>query len=81
MVPLEPGQAPSKRQIQYLVVSSLTAEERSVRKHGQAHHDLNFDPRIGSVHDACRGPADAYEIDASQVDVWVLSREEGKVRY
>lgn len=79
--PLPLGQRPTERQIHYLVLSVMTAEDRSVRKHGRAQHDLQFDTRVGSVHEACRGPADAYEIDASQVDVWLLSREKGKVRH
>lgn len=75
------GDCPTKRQISTLVDKGLTAEEKSIRSFGVAQHELQFDPRVGSVHDACRGPGDVFEIDASQVDVWLLSREKGKVRH
>jgi putative transposase len=75
------GERPTKRQLQVLLDKALTPEEKSIRKFGKHQHELQFDPRVGSVHDACRGPGDVYEIDASQVDVWLLSREKGKVRH
>jgi len=77
---LPPGQAPTKRQIRYLLTTNLTEDAKSIRLKGKLNHDLNYDPRVGTVHSDCKGPGDVAEIDASQVDVWVLSRENGEVK-
>lgn len=77
---LPPGQLPSYRQIRS-ILDAIPLEDKLKYRRGQASYNNNYKPLIGSVSDDCFGPGHTFEIDATQVDHWVLSRESGKVRH
>ncbi len=68
------GQRPTIRQLRSVLEATLTPKERAAR-HSKADYENNWKPTIGHVMDDCLGAGDVYEIDASQVDVWLVARE------
>lgn len=74
------GKAPTLRQIR-TIIDDIPADLKIKGRKGRANFDNNYKPMIGCVADDCAGPAHTYEIDASQVDHWIVSREEGKQKH
>lgn len=70
------GSRPTMRQLRSIVEAELTDSERHIARHSQADYDNNFKPTIGHVLQDCLGAGDVYEVDASQVDVWIVSEED-----
>ena len=77
---LPPGGGPSLRQIRS-ILETIPRPELLKAREGVSTFDNDYKPMIGCVMDDCLGPGHTYEIDASQVDHWVLSRELGKVKH
>jgi hypothetical protein len=75
-VPL--GERPTERQLRSVLEAELTDSERHAARHSVADYDNNWAPTIGHVLQDCQGAGDVYEIDASQVDVWLVAREDGR---
>jgi len=76
--PLPLGERPTERQLRSVLEAELTDSERHSSRHSVADYDNNFAPTIGHVLQDCQGAGDVYEIDASQVDVWLVAREDGR---
>lgn len=76
--PLPLGERPTERQLRTVLEAELTDSERHAARHSKADYDNNFAPTIGHVLQDCQGAGDVYEIDASQVDVWLVAREDGR---
>jgi len=72
------GERPTERQLRSVLEAELTDSERHAARHSQADYDNNWAPTIGHVLQDCQGAGDVYEIDASQVDVWLVAREDGR---
>lgn len=72
------GERPTQRQLRSVLESELTDSERHAARHSVADYDNNWAPTIGHVLQDCQGAGDVYEIDASQVDLWLVSREDGR---
>ncbi len=71
------GQYPSESQVRYLLRKSLSPSE-AVRLRINPHtHANDFASSTGTVHDDCKGPGDIYEIDATIVDLWLVSEADG----
>lgn len=76
--PVPLGERPTERQLRTVLEAELTDSERHAKRHSQADYDNNWAPTIGHVLQDCQGAGDVYEIDASQVDVWLVAREDGR---
>lgn len=76
--PVPLGDRPTERQLRTVLEAELTDSERHAKRHSQADYDNNWAPTIGHVLQDCQGAGDVYEIDASQVDVWLVAREDGR---
>lgn len=76
--PVPLGDRPTERQLRSVLEAELTDSERHAARHSQADYDNNWAPTIGHVLQDCQGAGDVYEIDASQVDVWLVAREDGR---
>lgn len=72
------GERPTERQLRSVLEAELTDSERHAARHSEADYDNNWAPTIGHVLQDCQGAGDVYEIDASQVDVWLVAREDGR---
>ncbi|MDI1258292.1 hypothetical protein [Aquabacterium sp.] len=72
------GSRPTMRQLRSIVEAELTDSERHIARHSQADYDNNFKPTIGHVLQDCQGAGDVYELDASQVDNWIVAEEDRK---
>ena len=70
---LEPGHRPSLRQVETLLRKNTTLKERRESRLSLADHHNNEAAKLGTALDDCGGPGDVYEIDASQVDLWLVS--------
>ena len=77
---LPPGEAPSVRQIR-TILDAIPKEEIIKARLSKATFDNDYRCLIGRPMDDCLGPGHTYEIDASQIDHWVLSRERGNVKH
>lgn len=76
--PVPLGDRPTERQLRSVLEAELTDSERHAARHSVADYDNNWAPTIGHVLQDCQGAGDVYEIDASQVDVWLVAREDGR---
>lgn len=76
--PMPLGERPTERQLRSVLEAELTDSERHAARHSVADYDNNWAPTIGHVLQDCQGAGDVYEIDASQVDVWLVAREDGR---
>lgn len=73
------GMRPSSEQIKYLIKKAVPAHEAHAERVGDAHYRNNIAKSDGSVHDDTVGPGDVYELDATIVDLWLVSRYERSV--
>lgn len=68
------GRRPTNGQLNYLIRKSAPIHEVFAKKVGDAAYRNNVQKSDGSVHDDSVGPGDVYEVDATIVDLWLVSR-------
>jgi len=68
------GSRPTVDQIRYRLLQSLSPSEIRRKRTSDAHYENNFASTLGTVHDDSLGAADVYELDATIVDLWLVSR-------
>jgi len=73
------GCRPSSDQIKYLIRKAVPVHEAHAKRIGDAHYRNNIAKSDGTVHDDSVGPGDVYELDATIVDLWLVSRYERSV--
>ncbi|QHE87137.1 hypothetical protein [Hydrogenophaga sp. BPS33] len=73
------GKRPSPDQVKYLIKKAVPIHEAHAARVGDADYRNNISKSDGTVHDDCVGPGDVYEIDATIVDLWLVSRYERSV--
>lgn len=71
---LPKGQRPTTHQIRYLIRKLVTKAEAHRSRVGAANFTNNHSPADGRVEDACVGPSDVYEVDATFVDLWLVAK-------
>lgn len=67
------GMRPSNEQIRYLVKKAVPEHEAYAKRVSADSFRNDIARSDGSVHDDCVGPGDVYEIDATILDVWLVS--------
>ncbi|MDR7093954.1 hypothetical protein [Hydrogenophaga laconesensis] len=73
------GKRPSSEQVKYLIKKAVPVHEGHAKRVGDADYRNNIAKSDGSVHDDTVGPGDVYELDATIVDLWLVSRYERSV--
>jgi hypothetical protein len=68
------GKRPSNEQIRYLIKKAVPPHEAHAKRVGEAEYRNNVARSDGTVHDDSVGPGDVYEIDATILDLWLVSR-------
>lgn len=69
------GQRPTHEQIRYMLRKSLSDAERFRKRINKSDYDNNHAASHGSVLDDTIGAGDVYEIDATFIDLWVVSAD------
>jgi putative transposase len=68
------GRRPTRAQIYNWLRRSKPLSTVLKARLGRTNYLNNFAPRTGSYQDDTLGPGDVYEIDATQIDLWVVAR-------
>jgi putative transposase len=68
------GDKPSNEQIRYLIKKTVPEHEAYAKRVSPESFNNDFARSDGTVHDDCVGPGDVYEIDATIVDVVLVSQ-------
>lgn len=68
------GKRPTNDQLTYLIHKSVPTHEAFAARVGDAPYRNNVQKSDGTVHDDSVGPGDVYELDATIVDLWLVSR-------
>lgn len=68
-----PGQRPSNDQLRYLLKKAVPEHESFSSRVSEDSFRNNYARSDGTVHDDTVGPGDVYEVDATILDVWLVS--------
>ncbi|MDM0110292.1 hypothetical protein QTH97_35755 [Variovorax sp. J22R24] len=69
------GQRLTTAQIGRAIKKVLPPAIEYKKRVGEADFSNNHSPASGSSHDDARGPGDVFEIDATQIDLWLVARD------
>lgn len=67
------GQRPSNEQLRYLIEKAIPEHEKYSTRVSEDSFRNNYARSDGTVHDDTVGPGDVYEVDATILDVWLVS--------
>jgi len=68
------GSRPTEDQVRYIIRSVVSAAVARKSRVSEADFDNNHAPSTGTVLDDCTGAGDIYEIDSTEVDLWLVAR-------
>jgi phage shock protein PspC (stress-responsive transcriptional regulator) len=73
---LSEGERPSFRQFEYYYTTHYPIEQKLRAKKGNKDYERDHRARTGTILDNCEGVGHQYEIDATIVDLWIVSRSD-----
>ena len=70
------GARPTEEQVRYVIRKTISPSEAHRGRVSQSDFDNNHSGASGSVLDDCNGAGDIYEIDATEVDIYLVSKDD-----